>query len=583
MTDPSPSARSPWARVQGWLPLVGLCAVLGLFTEHHLRRLEEHPIPRASQHNAWELVPRMVHLFQGYRETERTLERGNWGYACPGREPIDLTPPALVRELTQGRLRPLLGRYEDRYWVEMPHCLALAAVAACAFPGRVEVPAMVMLGYVLLLIVSVYGIGREVRSPWTGLLAAALCAQSPAFERYALAVEGYLPVAALSAAMIWSLLRSRGLNRPLPALAFLGLAWTCVCSGEGFSEAVGAGLAVALPFLFELIGGLVEQRHAGWRALRPPLIAACLVGLFALLLDRTWALTGFKHILFGLEETSAGGQAADPSASPLVAWASVKMAYVYLSWTTYLGPIAGMALLLGLPWVFRGEGRRRVSLLAWLATLLVAYDWMTRKAEWYALPLIPPLAVVAAVGLTAARPRWLRIGTVVLGTALAVTAFSARGLLPGPWSAPLVAIEKRLSPDVVQMRKIGDIEARRLAAFREYQRFVAWTWEALPPDGRLHHVVVAGQPEVPLVHYAISLLRQDLEPVVLSQQPLAPCLDPDSVDLVLIASTDGTLRSLDDRGLPGDRRALAPWRDRLAHPDGAPVGVYRVLPAVPDP
>jgi hypothetical protein len=383
--------------------------------------------------------------------------------------------------------------------------------------------------------------------------------------------------------MIWSLLRSRGLTRPLPALAFLGLAWTCVRSGEGFSEAVGAGLAVAGPFLVELVAGLIEQRRASRSALRPLVVAAGLVGLFLLLLDRNWAITGLQHILFGFEETSVAGEVADPAASPILAWASVHLAYGWLSWTTYLGPIAGGALLFGLPCVFWGEARRRWAMLAWLAIPLLAYDWMTRKAEWYALHLIPSLAVVAAVGLTAARLRWLRIGTVVLGTALAVTALGARGLLPGPWTAPLAAFEKRLSPDLVQMRKIGDLEPVRMAAFREYQRFVDWSWEALPPDGTLHHVVVAGQPETPLVHYAISLLRQDLETVVLARQPLAPCLDPDDVEIVLIASLDGSLRPMDGPGQPWDRRALAPWKSRLEHPEGAPTGVYRVLPAAVEP
>jgi hypothetical protein len=561
-----------------WLPLAGLAVLLLLFARHDLGQLRGSPIPPRSQHNAWELVPRMIHVFDGYRETSDAVIRGNWAYACPRREPIPWSEPAAVlRELGHGRLSGLVGDFKGSYWVEMPHSLALAAAAAWLVPGHVEVPALVMLGYVLLLIVSVYGVAREAHGPWTGLLAAALCAQSPALIRYTLAVEGYLPVTALTAASIWSLLRSRGFTRPLPALAWLALAWTAVRSGEGFSEAVGTGLAVAVPFLIEVGAGVIEQRRAGRSSWRPVAIATIVLATFLALLDHEWVRGGLSHILFGFEEGSAGAVPAAPGMGPIATFLGTHLAYIALIWSAYLGPFAATALLLGLPGLLSGALRRRWSLLAWLLVPLAAYGWMTRKAEWYALPLIPSLAVVAAVGLTASRWTHARAVTAV-GVALAVLGLGAHGVLPAPWYMPARGLSRLLCPDLVHLRTIGQQDDSRTRSLRDLERFVDWSWNALPPDGSLHHVVVTGRAEVPLFHYAMVLLRHDLEPVIPPSQPLDPCLGPDDVELLLNASPEGGLRPLGRDGTPEEIELSEPWRARLVSPAGAPPGVYRVRP-----
>lgn len=424
-----------------WLPPVLLVLLLVGVAGVELRRVAECPLPPTSQHYAYRMVPQVVHRLLGDAWLgDPAVGVGFDGVATGPRAPLPWSSPAgLLEELRDGgRLEPFLGHCSRNFWSCAPTTWVLLGLLALAVPGHPVAVAGGLVAWFLVLLVALYGIGRTVRGPWTGLAAACIAAGYPAFFGFALWIEGYLPATALSACMVLALLRSRGLTRLGPTVAFAACTFLAWRIGEGFSETLGVGLAVSGPFVVEVALGLREgwrQRRVPWPTLRGLVVLAALL---LPTLDLHWPLVAMEHVGIGFRDAFMGATATDPGASPFLVALIRYGAYFFMIFQQYLKPAMVGWLLLGLAALAFADVRRKLTLFLWFAIPMIAYSYMLRKSLWYALPVVPPLAVLTAAGLAGFRPRPLRGAVFALAAATALFQLTTFGetLRPAGPGAP---------------------------------------------------------------------------------------------------------------------------------------------------
>ncbi len=565
MTTPTPAPGSPpRPSPTGWrahmVPLLGLVAVLAFVTGLNAAHMQANPLPKLTNHGSAQLVPKIMYLARGYDlwppgpdEHERLITNGHF---YPLAERIPGPPPGLGRALGElrrgGRLHQLLGPCSQPFSACMPHSMALPALAAAALPGHPLLVNLVPTAWLLLLLAAVYGIGHEVGGRWVGLAAAAVAAGYPGLFGHARFMEGYTTAAALSVAMIYCLLRSRGFSRPLPIVLFSLMAWTALRGGEGFSEGLGVGLAVSGPFALVLGQGL----WAGWRARRVPW--RTIAGLAAVLAwlwfttDIFWVRGSMRHVFAGFsdQDVAAGSSPGAPMAwlHPLVP----RGAYVLMIWSDYLLPVLSLLLLAALPAFLIWGRKRRVLVLLWMLVPLVAYSLQLRKSMWYPVPILPPLAVITAAGLGALPRPWLRRIALGLAGACGVAQLC---LLSTSWGLARVPKDSWLrSPlplGVVSVRGYdlttpGEPRGRELAAHA--QRLLDLVEREVPPSDRLTYIAVlsplgpADAPGADLAYW-LPLTRPDLVVIPLADPSYgaqAGFADLDPQDFAYLLQLDGS-------------------------------------------
>lgn len=511
MPSPMPPTDRPSPRWLGLLARVLLLVPLILVVWQNARFFQAHPLPTDTQHDWFVRLTGLIHQLQGAREVDLC-------HVGPLR-PFPWTHPGdwLAEVQPGGRFYPLVGTCGENFWSCAPHSMVPSALLALLVPGQPVVAQFGVTLYLVLLLVALDGIGREVSGPWTGLVAACIAAGYPGLFGYSRVVEGYLPAAALSTAMVWCILLSRGFTRWLPSAAFAFLGFTALRSGEGLAEGVGVGLAVAGPFAVEAVTGIV--RHRRWKLVRLAIGVLLVEGLLLVSTDLRWVFDGLRHIFLGFEEswmaaTPASGQ-VPASTQRWIQWT----AYLALAWGEYLRPLLVGWLGLGAVAFLVTRPGRWVSVGAWLAVPLVAYAMMTRQAMWYALPLLPPLAMVTACGLAGLPARWraVRGGLLLAAASTGLFQLLWLGGLGVPGSAAWVRWLAEPG-DGLRIRRTTLLahDVREDPALVERIRsFQAWADDALPRDGLTLVALLTDCPSPTYAshafEYLVELHRPDLE------------------------------------------------------------------------
>jgi hypothetical protein len=427
MARPEPAPPQPAETMRTrWAGRVALLCVLGTGLGVNALHMEAHPMTAPSSHHSFILSPRLAHYLMGWNhrrvvaDAPPQLAVSGVYYTLPVYDPLPWTDPgALLGELQEGgRLSQLLGRCDDNYSTCMPHFYAFTGAVAVLAAGHGLVPLLVPTACFLVLIAAVADIGRAAGGRWAGVTAAAVGVGFPGLFGIARWAESYIAEAALSTVMVACLVRSRGLTRWPPLVAFAGCALVAIRLGEGFSESVGAGLAVGGPFLVTAGVGLADAartRRAPW-AWAGGLVLV--LGLVAATTDWTWVFDSLKQIQRGIDEEDMAASWRSPNASPAARTFIRHGLYLWFLVNDYVRPPLLVPVVLGLLGVLTLPGvrlRDRLLLVGWFVVPFVGFSFMLRKAVWYPIPMLPPLAVLAGVGLS--RLPWPRGRAVALSAA----------------------------------------------------------------------------------------------------------------------------------------------------------------------
>jgi hypothetical protein len=311
-----------------------------------------------------------------------------------------------VRDLQAGDVRAILER--SSFYPSLALCLTGAL--SLALPVETAAVA-VMFAFLALGMMAVFKLGRVLGGGQTPVVAALLFATAPFAVYSTLRLQLDLPLTAMVALGLVTLLATDNFGRRGRALVF-GL----VC-GLGMLTKPTFALYVAPPAVLLVVRG-------GRRALA----GAGLAGLVAALVSLLW----FGPRLLGLGaqiEARFFAQAAEAGHPEPFSLAELTF---YPRWAAYEFGL-GLAALAAAGLVVM-VARRRLFLLTATCVPFVVIELIRNKNLRYALPLLGALAVLAALGLRALPGRIRRVAAgalVVLGLAQVSAVLS--GVPPNVW------------------------------------------------------------------------------------------------------------------------------------------------------
>ncbi|HKC06002.1 MAG TPA: glycosyltransferase family 39 protein [Methylomirabilota bacterium] len=270
---------------------------------------------------------------------------------------------------------------------------------------------------------AVFGVGRRLLDPGAGLLAALLFATAPFVVFMLLNFQLDLPLAAMVALALYTLVRTEDLSSRGWAL--------------GLGLVLGLGMLTKPPFAAYLSGPLL---WAAWRALRAPERRARLLHLLAALgVAAAIALPWYGPRLVGLPAqiiNRSFKQAAESGHAPALSGSSLLF---YPQWIIPQWGLLATALLL---WGIVAVARRpRARGLVWAALApFVIFVLIQNKNLRYTLPFLPAAALAAAAGVSALPPRarW-GIGWSCVIAGVAQVGSAAFAFPPPTLLAPVVA------------------------------------------------------------------------------------------------------------------------------------------------
>jgi hypothetical protein len=515
--------------------------LLGLVVLIQLVYLHQFPFPPHSSHDGFTLVPQLQRLVMGQIPDDARfgMFEGTW------------FPPVTAPEAETGWeafLARLFGNVRSHTWVDAPHPLALAGGAAAVLPGWPLIPAFVMTGYFVLLLLSLYAIGRRLASARVGLLAATLAAGSPGLFGLSRYVETHLPMVAMATAVVAVIAHLDGLRRWRMCLLASVLTWSLTRSGEGAGEVVIAGLLIAGPGLWVLIRSGRGAKPWPW-----VLGLACLVLPFMLLSDLAFLQACMEKVTRAFADPTVQTDVVQSGGALAHPWAW-RGAYLWLIATDYLSPVLALWLIPAAVGLWSLRKRQRVGVYLWLLVPLVALSFMQRKAAWYGTGLIPPLVLLMAIGLNALSRSWLIRGAaltallqLVLYSALPQSAFSG---IAATLRAPVPVSDSRLRR-LDLLRPADTTATARL--LEDTDAFIEWLDTHHPPDGTRRWVAAVAQGYGPdyVFRYRVMLRRPDVD---------------------VLNLTDPRARKLGYRGFSPDdfvafvhlSDGLAPWPPEMA-------------------
>ncbi len=270
-----------------------------------------------------------------------------------------------------------------------------------AFPVAPLTAQSVIWGFLVVGLLAIYGVGRRLVDARTGLLAAFLFATAPFVVTSLLTFQLDLPLAAMVALALYTLLRAEGFSR---------WDWSLAAG-----VVLGVGMLTKPPFAAYMLGPFL---WAAWTALSAPDRGARTRRLVAALgLGTLIALPWYGPRLAALPMqilNRSFKQAAESGHAPALSATGL------LFYPRQLGPQFGLLAALLLLWGTVALGRlRRARPLLWSALApFVIFLLIQNKNLRYTLPLLPAAALTAACGVSAFPPRWRRAVTwacVVLG------------------------------------------------------------------------------------------------------------------------------------------------------------------------
>src|SRR6266568_3968669 len=260
----------------------------------------------------------------------------------------------------------------------------------------------VMMAFLALAMATLYGLGRRLTDVETGVWAAFLFATAP-FVVFSLTnFQLDLPLAAMVALALYALVRTE---------TFTDARWSLA-----LGVALGIGMLTKPPFAIYVLPPFL---WSVWRAMRAPARARGLGwAAGALAVAFAIALPWYGPRLLGLPlqilSRSFKQAAEQQNPEPLTV---AGLLYYPRTLPTQLGLLAGLLLLWGL-WAVRHN--RAARPLLWLATLtpFAVFSLIQNKNLRYTLPILPAVALVAAIGLGSlplpAR-RWIGAAAALLG------------------------------------------------------------------------------------------------------------------------------------------------------------------------
>ena len=378
------------ARTAKRLLLFLVCLAVGVTWGAHAQM----PLVPHSSHDAFLLIPQLKHLLSG-----GIPDDARFGMFSPTWfSPHSIPTGALG---WSGFWERVLGNVQSHTWIDAPHPMALMAVGSHLLGGGLWVPIFVQSFFLALLLLCTYGIGVHVHSRRVGVVAAALTAGTPALLGSARFIEPHLAVVSLSVAVVYALLNTDGLQRWRVCIVASLLLWTLSRSGEGSGEVVIAGLLVVGPLLMTIVQSDRSLSAGRW--------VLGLVGLllpFLVLSDLSWMIAAMERVTRAFADPAVQTDVAEKGgalAHPL-AWLG---AYVVLTVTDYVRPLLVVVVVAGLIALRGVDFRKKWLVYLWFLVPWLALSWMQRKASWYGLGLIPPLLVLAAIGLERWHRPWL--------------------------------------------------------------------------------------------------------------------------------------------------------------------------------
>ncbi len=343
----------------------------------------------------------------------------------------------------------------DAYNVEVPqdeprdfayghlplYLLALAAHGLAALthqPDWLSYDSLALVGraiaciFDLGTIVVTFLLGR--RLPYggraVGLLAAALVACAPQHIQLAHFYTVDTPMTFFIIAALWLFVRYLQNGRPRDALA------AGVCAGLAIgckSTAVWLLVIMLLPLVMSLWYAL---RCNDWTAfiVSRPLIGLLLAAGLTFAITNPFALIEVRAFLSEISRQS--GMARGALDWPYTRQYYQTLPYVYQIWQSLrfgLGPALGLAGWGGFAWAVWRVCRRTLRLdelifVAWIVSYLGLTGALYVKFIRYMLPIIPPLAILAAALLVAIAQKKYWLGRVLALTIVALTALAGLAL-----------------------------------------------------------------------------------------------------------------------------------------------------------
>lgn len=301
-----------------------------------------------------------------------------------------------------------------------PLAICAGGLVYALAPSDTAAAQSAVLGFLGIGMAAVYLLGRSLVSGRAGVLAALLFGSAPFVAYSSVHFQLDVPLAAMVALALVALVRTERLQRTR---------WSAV-----LGVVLGLGMLTKPPFAVYAAPALAWATIAGRdrRALRHAALAVAIGAVVCL----PW----YGSRVFGMGHQVVArsfAQAAEAGAPDVATWAGLAL---YPTWLpTQFGVAATAAFLVGLGVaVRRRQGLLLVALLAPFAVFLL----LQNKNLRYTLPLLPLVAVVAALGVEPLRGR-ARAAAVAVLLAVAIAQVSAtafgvppNGSLPGvaaPW------------------------------------------------------------------------------------------------------------------------------------------------------
>lgn len=291
----------------------------------------------------------------------------------------------------------------QQYWTTVPLFTLLSSLPAVLLgidPLTSQVGAVVPLG---LLMLAIYAVARRFTTPSTAAAAAILVTLLPATIGAMRTSYPYLglmlgPATAVAALLATDRFRRLAWVVPAALLTTLATRW-----GESASDALKALFAIS--GVVAVLGASLLLRGTERSSRGLAGLGIYLLVVFATI-DGGWLLQHARDLVVP--------QAAQDASTPLVLLPldaiSAFLGYVWLCQRLYLGWPAAIVIGAGAVWIVRAwkgkdvDWRIRLTAVAvWIVAPLIVLSLSEKRHADYMIGVIPPLAVVAAVGCREVR------------------------------------------------------------------------------------------------------------------------------------------------------------------------------------
>jgi len=473
--------------------------------------------PPRTNHFGFKNVLELRRLFEGYIPTWPLVHPGRTTHYYPKLETIDWwNPMVLLQELVGGKLRPLFQNHGDViYWVEIPHPFFLATLWGDLVQWNLWAIPLVFTGYFLLLLVSLFGIGKAVADEWTGVSIAAVAGGFPVLFGFGRFIHDTLPIAALCTFMVWMAVSSDGFRKWRRCVWFGIAGWSMLRSGESFYGSVLGMLVILGPVLIE-VGHAIKDGLDRHRLLGLALVVGIPVATF----DWWW----FGPAMDYLDDEDPFG---DIAMAPMVAhWVGAQWhetlkygAYVVTLFNDLVRPWMMIWVVLGAVFFVRAPVRRKWGFALMFLAPFALLSWMTRKSNWYIVPVAPGLALIAVLGLRGLPGKLGRPAVAMAGIAGMVSVLFY-GLAPDTVRRSVPQWMDRPFRSVVIMREVELVPFQMYAGrsiISGAEEVVRTLDRMQPPDGnqRLMALFCEDQFWAWAFKYVIEMRRPDVHVVSL--------------------------------------------------------------------